>query len=153
MTSEILERLDNKHKAYLENRKSVLKKTNKPDDVKGEIRGYLKGLETCGIISQIEFKALYTYYTDTATSRDIRVVLNDEELNFIIWLAKRDGVSLGQELSQIFYTELGALMDLHDEERKQEQEGVLNELAKEQSTLSKSLKVWGDAIEERRTIN
>ena len=63
MTKEIIERLDNRYKAFLDNRKKVLSVTNKPDDVKGEIRGYLKGLETCGIISQIEFRALYTYYT------------------------------------------------------------------------------------------
>lgn len=62
MTSEILERIDTKHKAYLENRKSVLSKTNKPDDVLGEIRGYLKGLVTCGVISPLEFRILYNYY-------------------------------------------------------------------------------------------
>ena len=57
-----------------------------------------------------------------AISKNIRVALYDEELDFIKWLAKRDGVNISQELSQIFYTELRALMDLHDEERKQERE-------------------------------
>lgn len=57
-----------------------------------------------------------------AISKNIRVALYDEELDFIKWLAKRDGVNISQELSQIFYTELRALMDLHDEERKQESE-------------------------------
>ena len=57
-----------------------------------------------------------------AISKNIRVALYDEELDFIKWLAKRDGVNISQELSQIFYTELSALMDLHDEERKQESE-------------------------------
>ena len=56
------------------------------------------------------------------TNKNIKVLLSDEELDFIKWLADRDGVDVSQELSQIFYTELRALMDLHDEERKQESE-------------------------------
>jgi hypothetical protein len=63
MTKETLEKLDSRYKTFLDNRKEILKKTNKPDDVKGEIRGYLKALVDCGVISQTEFRVLYTYYT------------------------------------------------------------------------------------------
>lgn len=62
-TRMTLEKLDDKYKVFLDNRKEILNKTNKPDDVKGEIRGYLKGLEVADIISQSEFRILLTYYT------------------------------------------------------------------------------------------
>lgn len=88
-----------------------------------------------------------------ATNKRITVALTPEEMDFITWLAKRDKVSVGRELRQIFYTELRELIDLYEEERKQEQTGVLNQIAKEQSTLGESLKAWGKAIEKRGYIN
>lgn len=49
----------------------------------------------------------------------IDVFLNDEEMVFIEWLAKRDNVTVQEELRQCFYTELMQLMDLYNEERLQ----------------------------------
>ena len=63
MTKETLEKLDCKYKTFLENRREVLRITSKTDDVKGEIRGYLKGLKDCSIITDTEFRVLLTYYT------------------------------------------------------------------------------------------
>lgn len=54
--------------------------------------------------------------------KTITVALDAEEMDFIIWLAERDNVSVAKELRQIFYTELRALTDLYDEERKRERE-------------------------------
>ena len=62
-TKATLENLDSKYKVFLDNRKEVLQKTNKPDDVKGEIRGYLRGLQDSNVISQSDFRILLTYYT------------------------------------------------------------------------------------------
>jgi len=76
-------------------------------------------------------------------NKSINVKLTKEEMDFITWLAARDNVSVARELRQIFYTELSALMDLFDEERKQElKSGLLENLAE-----------WSKAIEERGVIN
>lgn len=56
-------------------------------------------------------------------TKTLTLLLSSEEMDFITWLAKRDNVSVGRELMQIFYTELNALMDLHGEEFRQESEG------------------------------
>lgn len=50
-------------KTFLENRKNVYHNTNKKDDVRGEIRGYLAALRTIGAISDVEMRVLLTYYT------------------------------------------------------------------------------------------
>ena len=52
--------------------------------------------------------------------RRVEVELTEEEAAFIGWLAERDGVTFQRELQQIFYTELGALIDLHATERETE---------------------------------
>jgi hypothetical protein len=56
--------------------------------------------------------------------KKITVLLSSEEMDFITWLAKRDNISVSRELMRIFYTELNALMDLHEEEFKQEREAI-----------------------------
>ncbi len=63
MTRETVENLDVKYRIFLENRKAVLARTQKKDDVIGEIRGYLKGLRDCSVISEVQFRVLLTYYT------------------------------------------------------------------------------------------
>ena len=88
-----------------------------------------------------------------AITKRIIVSLTNEEMDFIEWLAKRDGVMISRELRQIFYTELGELIDLYDEERKQEQRGVLDQINEEQSTLGKTVEAWSKAIEKRGYIN
>lgn len=60
-----------------------------------------------------------------AINKTITVALTEEELAFIAWLADQDRVSTARELRQIFYTELRELMELYDEERKQESGAVI----------------------------
>lgn len=50
-------------KSYLDNRRAVFKNTDKKDDVRGEIRGFLAALRTLGKVSDAEMRALLTYYT------------------------------------------------------------------------------------------
>lgn len=50
-------------KSYLDNRRAVFEKTDKKDDVRGEIRGFLAALRTLGKVSDAEMRALLTYYT------------------------------------------------------------------------------------------
>lgn len=61
---------------------------------------------------------------DMTINKSITVSLTTEEMAFIKWLADRDKVNVARELRQIFYTELGELIDLYDEERQQESEAV-----------------------------
>ena len=63
MTRQTLAKLDSKHKIFLDDRKAVLKRTNKKSDVIGEIRGYLAALRRCKVISDVEFRVLCTFYT------------------------------------------------------------------------------------------
>lgn len=66
MTKQTLEKLAAEipqAKTFLDNRKAVYQKTDKKDDVRGEIRGYLAGLRTMGAISDTEFRVLFSYYT------------------------------------------------------------------------------------------
>lgn len=63
MTKETVENLNETYKTFLENRRAVLRRTKQPDNVIGEIRGYLKALKDCGVISDTEFRVLFTYYT------------------------------------------------------------------------------------------
>ena len=48
----------------------------------------------------------------------LKVSINEEDDQFIRWLADRDGVSYAQELRQIFYFELEQLEMLYMEEMK-----------------------------------
>ncbi len=52
-----------------------------------------------------------------AVNRNIKVVLNDEELAFLKWFAKRDGKTVAEEMQQLFYTQLMEDMDLYNKER------------------------------------
>ena len=61
--AETVNSLDYKHRTYLHNRRQVYLKTTKKDDVKGEIRGYLRGLVNCGVIFEPDFRKLLTFYT------------------------------------------------------------------------------------------
>lgn len=47
-------------------------------------------------------------------NKRIEVPLTDDELKFIKWISKRDGVSVQEEMQMIFKTELRALIDLHE---------------------------------------
>ena len=50
------------------------------------------------------------------TTRNIKVVLNDRQYNFIKWLAKRDEITITEELETLFYLQLSEEMELHEEE-------------------------------------
>ena len=62
-TKTALDKLDTKYKTFLENRKKVLGNTERKGDVRGEIRGFLAALRIAEVISELEFRLLYTYYT------------------------------------------------------------------------------------------
>ncbi|MBR5354990.1 MAG: hypothetical protein IK122_02595 [Alphaproteobacteria bacterium] len=53
-------------------------------------------------------------------TKNIKVYLTESEINFVKWLAKRDNITPAREFSQIFYTELNALVTLYYEEYKSE---------------------------------
>ena len=55
-------------------------------------------------------------------TKRLDVRLYEEELDFIKWMAKRDNMTLKQEMDCIFNTELRALMDLYLDEMKMEEE-------------------------------
>lgn len=59
----------------------------------------------------------------THKNRHIHVVLNEEENDFIKWLAKRDNVTVGEELRMLFYLQLREEMELYNEERLSEERG------------------------------
>lgn len=66
MTEKTLKKLSEElpqAKTFLDNRKKVLHNTNKKDDVRGEIRGYLAAFRTMGAITDVEMRLLLTYYT------------------------------------------------------------------------------------------
>ena len=50
--------------------------------------------------------------------KTIKVEISDDEYTFIKWMARRDMVSISEEMKMIFRTELGALQDLYEEESK-----------------------------------
>jgi len=65
-TAEALEKLEldvPEIKTFLDDRKEVLHKTSKKDDVIGEIRGSLATLRRLGHVTDAGFRALLTYYT------------------------------------------------------------------------------------------
>ena len=58
-----------------------------------------------------------------AKTKHIDVVLHDEELDFLKWLAKRDGVTVKEEMKMLFNLQLSEEMELYNEERLQEERG------------------------------
>lgn len=62
-TRASLNTLAPKYHTFLENRKKVLRNTTRKDEVVGEIRGYLSALRTVGIISDLDFRLILSYYT------------------------------------------------------------------------------------------
>lgn len=58
-----------------------------------------------------------------ATNKVIKVVLEDEEIEFLEWLAKRDRISFQREMRNMFYTELSECMVLYNDERLSEIKG------------------------------
>ena len=55
-------------------------------------------------------------------NHNIKITFTDEEEAFLKWLAKRDRVSVMDELKMIFLTEFRACEDLYMDEMKGEQE-------------------------------
>ncbi len=55
-----------------------------------------------------------------ARNRNIKVTLHDEEYDFLKWLAKRDNVTVGEEMKMLFNLQLSEEMDLYLEEMQQE---------------------------------
>lgn len=51
-----------------------------------------------------------------SVNRNIKVTLSDDEYIFLKWLAKRDRVTISQELKQLFYLQLSEEMDLYKDE-------------------------------------
>lgn len=56
-------------------------------------------------------------------SKRINVILTDEGVAFIKWLAKRDKVTAGEEMRMLFNLQLREEMELYDEERLLEERG------------------------------
>lgn len=55
--------------------------------------------------------------------RNIDVILTDEEMDFIKWLAKRDGLTVKNEMRCLFNLQLREEMELYNEERLLEERG------------------------------
>lgn len=55
--------------------------------------------------------------------RNIDVILTDEEMDFIKWLAKRDGLTIKNEMRCLFNLQLREEMELYNEERLLEEGG------------------------------
>jgi len=55
-----------------------------------------------------------------ARNRNIKVTLHDEEYDFLKRLAKRDNVTVGEEMKMLFNLQLSEEMDLYLEEMQQE---------------------------------
>lgn len=63
-TKEMLERLPQKNRAYLDNIKETIKKADDigmKKELKATARGYIKGLVDCGVID--DFKPLWCWFT------------------------------------------------------------------------------------------
>lgn len=54
-------------------------------------------------------------------NKRIDIRLTEEEYHFLKWLAKRDGVSLSEELKQLFYLQVREEIDLYQDEMLQEE--------------------------------
>lgn len=63
-TAFYVEHLNPKHKRWLENLKDLGKRTGNYQIARAEIRGYLTALNDAEIIGDVEFRCLYTYYTN-----------------------------------------------------------------------------------------
>lgn len=59
--------------------------------------------------------------------RNIDVILTDEEIDFLKWLAKRDGVTVKNEMRCLFNLQLREEMELYNEERLLEERGCIEE--------------------------
>lgn len=55
--------------------------------------------------------------------RNVDVILTDEEFEFLKWLAKRDNLTIKNEMRCLFNLQLREEMDLYNEERIQEERG------------------------------
>ena len=53
-------------------------------------------------------------------NRNIKVALHDDEFAFIKWLAKRDKVTITEELKMLFNLQLSEEMALYEAEWRQE---------------------------------
>ena len=51
----------------------------------------------------------------------IEVILTEEEMHFIRWMAKRDNVTIQRELQQFFEVEFEQCKDLYMDEMRQEE--------------------------------
>lgn len=60
---------------------------------------------------------------DTMIRKRIEVVLDAEEMEFVKWMAKRDNVTIQQELWMFFNTEFEQCKNLYMDEMKAEKEG------------------------------
>lgn len=56
-------------------------------------------------------------------TKRIEVILTDNDMEFVKWMAKRDGVTIQQELKQYFYTEFEQCKTLYMDEMISEKEG------------------------------
>lgn len=55
--------------------------------------------------------------------RNIDVILTDEEIDFLKWLAKRDNLTVKNEMRCLFNLQLREEMELYNEERLLEERG------------------------------
>lgn len=58
-----------------------------------------------------------------AIKKRIEIVLDADEMEFVEWMAERDGVSVQRELLQFFYTEFEQCKYLYMDEMKMEKGG------------------------------
>lgn len=56
--------------------------------------------------------------------RNIDVILTDEEMDFLKWLAKRDNITVKNEMRCLFNLQLREEMELYNEERLLEEGGA-----------------------------
>ncbi len=54
-------------------------------------------------------------------NKRIEVRLSEDEWNFILWMAKRDGITAMEEMRCIFQTELDQCRTLYEAEMEEEQ--------------------------------
>lgn len=59
--------------------------------------------------------------------RNIDVILTDGEMEFLKWLAKRDNMTVKNEMRCLFNLQLREEMELYDEERLLEERGCIEE--------------------------
>lgn len=59
--------------------------------------------------------------------RNIDVILTDGEMEFLKWLAKRDNMTVKNEMRCLFNLQLREEMELYNEERLLEERGCIEE--------------------------